>query len=173
MLKLIGSLFFALGSAFFVYTYNDEEKEKIKKNENILRLIQLVNMNVLEKKMVLADAFFGTKGRISKYIDTFLEEYLKLKKDSEALNKYNQREIIIDFMKEYFIGCNSEILENAVNYITILGLVDKKTSLENFNLVLKDCENIILNIKEECKKNIKLTRTITYAIASVTILVLL
>ena len=55
MLKLIGVFLFFIGSAVFVYKYNEEEKEKIKKNENLMRLFHFVNINVLEKKMVLAN----------------------------------------------------------------------------------------------------------------------
>ncbi len=168
MLKLIGVAFFVAGSVFFVFLYDKEEKEKIKKCENLVRLLYLVNMNVLEKKKVLPEAFSETKGRVSEYIDCFLE-----KCEAEKSNKHNARENIINSMNDYFKDCNPEILENAVSYINILGMTDKKTSMENFNLILKDCENIIFAIKEAYKKNIRLTRTMTYGVASVTVLILL
>lgn len=168
MFKLIGVILFISGSTFFVFLYDKEEKAKIKKCENLFRLLYLVNMNILEKKRVLPDAFFDVKGCISEYIDKFLEMCEKDKREN-----YNARENMINLMKRYFKDTNEELLENIVSYISILGTTDKKTSLENFNLISKDCENIIFNIKEAYKKNIKLTRTMTYAIASVTVLILI
>jgi len=71
-MRIIGIILIFCSAAAVIMFYEKTEKEKIRKSEDLLKMVYFVNLNVLEKKMILSNAFFETKGVVSEYIDMFL-----------------------------------------------------------------------------------------------------
>ncbi len=166
-MKIAGIVFFLIGSMLFLNYNESETKNKIKKTEDLIRLLYLVKVNVLENKMVLKESFLHTKTIISDYIDTFLANHIL------NISEENIRKEITEEMHKYFIDCNAEILECVIRYIMILGTTDKETSVKNFNLTEKECENFIFEMKAEKKKNLRLFKTVTYGVMSAVVIILI
>ncbi len=166
-MKISGIIIFLIAGSFFIFSYNSEQKTNLKKCDDLIMLFRYLNVNVLERKMIFTDALYEIKGKISRYIDEFIN-----------ISEVNNEEIfikekLISDMRKYFSDCKKELLQTVIGYIRILGTTDKKTSMDNYEIAINDCEKILNEMKADYKKNIRLTKIITYGITGVTILVLI
>lgn len=166
-MKLFGLIIIVIGNFILLLNYETSKKKKILSSKDLVCFIQYLNTNVLECKMTLPDAIYNLKGRISDYIDSFIR-ITDIKNE-----KITVRQTILTSMKTYFSDCDAELLKCVTDYINILGTTDKKTMYDNYNVIYNECTEIIEKLKNEYRKNIKLTTATVFGISSIAVLMLI
>lgn len=166
-MKIWGILSVAAADFLYIFYLKKKKTEILSHTANYLNFLQFLNVNVLDKKMTLYNGVLNLKGKISPYIDGFIDTFEK------STDITRVREGLIKTAEEYFSDISPVFKGIVREYFLILGSTDKKTSLDFYRAVYNECADFIANEKEKAKKSIKTISILTYGVSGMAILVLI
>lgn len=155
-------------TADFLYVFLKRKKcyTLLSHTKDYIMMLQFLNVNVIDKKMTLYNGIVSLQGKISSYIDDFVDLF---KSESDILKV---RESFLHIQEAYFFEVVAEVKNSSKEYFSVLGNTDKKTTNEFYKIAYKECVEFYTEEKEKIKQNLKMTNLFTYGITVVTVLLL-